>query len=264
MAIAIALFEQDERASLARWAMAAALVLAAHVGVVAAYHLIDWPKVMPPGEVPAIMIELAPMPVAPTSQSDAAPGPEVMQSDEAAPLKPPETPRELIEPLPKIETPAVVTLPDLRPVERPVEQTPPEEKPPVVREQRTRAALQTSPSPRSERPPAPVARAPAPGVNPSPAPAVSPSWVSQVTAHINRHKRYPADAHGAHGTVAVAFTVDRHGRILSRRVAKSSGVSALDAEALAALQRAQPLPAFPPSMTNASISVTAPFVFVAR
>jgi protein TonB len=94
--------------------------------------------------------------------------------------------------------------------------------------------------------------------------AVSPSWVAQVTAQINRHKRYPADARGALGTVTVAFRVSRDGRVLSRQVAKSSGVAALDAEALAALARAQPLPAFPASMAGASVSVTAPFVFVAR
>ena len=257
---AAAFYDHEERAGFARWGMAAAVVLAAHVGIVAAYRLIDWPQPGGTAQAPAVMIELAPLPVAPSSQSDAPPGPATMQSQQAAPLPTSrEMQSEIIEPLPKVETPAVVTLPDLKPIEKTPEQKPVEEKPPaVVREQRSRAAVATSPSPRLERPPAAVARAPVAGVS------ATPAWIGQVTAHINRHKRYPADARGATGTVAVAFTVDRQGRILSRRVARSSGVPALDAEALAALARAQPLPAFPTEMAGGSISVTAPFVFVVR
>jgi protein TonB len=261
---AVAFYDHEERAGLARWGTAAAVVLAAHVGFVAAYQLIDWPKVLPPQEAPAIMIELAPVTAAPSSPNDAAPGPETVQSQQAAPLPTPrEMQNEIIEPLPKVQTPAVVTLPDLKPIEQNPEQKPLEDKKPeVVREKKSQAA-QTTSAPRAERPPSPVARAPSPGINPNRATA-SLSWISQVTAHINRHKRYPPEARGAQGTVAVSFSVSRSGQILSRRVARSSGVAALDAEALAALARAQPLPAFPSEMAGGSISVTAPFVFVVR
>ena len=266
MAAAIALLHDDGRSSLTRWSLAAAVVLAAHVGLVADYRLIDWPQPAAAPDAPAIMVELAPLPVAPLSQSDAAPGPEAMHVPEAtAAVTPRETEPERIEPLPRVETPAVVTLPDPKPVERAVEPKPVQEKPQErVRRERRPAAAPTSPAPRSERPPAPVARAPSSGSSSSSAAAVSPSWVAQVTAHINRYKRYPSDARGASGAVTVAFTVDRNGRILSRRVSRSSGAPALDAEALAALARAQPLPPFPASMTGASVSVAAPFQFVAR
>ena len=55
--------------------------------------------------------------------------------------------------------------------------------------------------------------------------------------------------------VTLSFTVDRNGRVLARSIARSSGVAALDEEVLAMVQRAQPLPAFPPAMTQHSVNL---------
>jgi protein TonB len=49
--------------------------------------------------------------------------------------------------------------------------------------------------------------------------------------------------------------VNAKGHILSQRILRSSGHPALDNEALAMLQRAQPLPAFPPEFTQPTMEV---------
>jgi protein TonB len=64
--------------------------------------------------------------------------------------------------------------------------------------------------------------------------------------------------------VTLNFTMDRNGRVLSRHVVHSSGYAALDAEALAMVERAQPLPAFPPNMPESARSFTAPIKFSLR
>ena len=69
-------------------------------------------------------------------------------------------------------------------------------------------------------------------------------------AHIERHKRYPEEARTRReqGVAQVFFSIDRQGRIIESRVVKPSGFSALDEEALAMLQRADPFPAPPPEV----------------
>jgi TonB family protein len=77
-----------------------------------------------------------------------------------------------------------------------------------------------------------------------------PSWHSELSARINSHKRYPEEALAQHlqGIVKLHFTVDRVGQVVCARVVESSGSALLDAEAVAMLQRATPLP-FPPPET---------------
>ena len=62
----------------------------------------------------------------------------------------------------------------------------------------------------------------------------------------------------------LSFTVSRTGGVLSARLAKSSGSSALDGETMAMIRRAQPLPSFPPEMTQSSASFTVPVRFFIR
>jgi protein TonB len=90
--------------------------------------------------------------------------------------------------------------------------------------------------------------------------------VRQLLAHLNRHKHYPraARARREEGVVTLSFTMDRNGRVLARYIAKSSGSAALDAEALAMLQRAEPLPAFSASMGGETRSFNVPIRFSLR
>jgi protein TonB len=90
-------------------------------------------------------------------------------------------------------------------------------------------------------------------------------WSTRLRAHIERHKRFPADADPARGGLArVSFVVDLQGRVLSQRLAGSSGSAALDREAISLLQRAQPLPPPPREMGRSSVSVTLPINFQTR
>ena len=61
--------------------------------------------------------------------------------------------------------------------------------------------------------------------------------------------------------VSLAFTVDRKGNVVSSRVEKSSGSSALDDEALAMIKRAAPLPALPPEVADADLTLVLPIRF---
>jgi protein TonB len=105
------------------------------------------------------------------------------------------------------------------------------------------AAPVTTAPPPGEAKPADTAAAPAPGMSIIAARAQA-SWQRSLVAHINRYKRYPAEAraHKLTGIVTVEFTLDRRGQILSSRIAHSSGSAVLDEEAVALLMRAAPLP----------------------
>jgi protein TonB len=123
----------------------------------------------------------------------------------------------------------------------------PEEKPPEKVEQ-------TSPAPRTTV------------HTEASAPRIDPSWQSLLLKHLQQFKNYPAGAreHGEEGVVLLAFTMDRDGKVLSRRIASGSGHPDLDAEVLALVQRAQPLPAFPASMSEDQLSLTVPIRFSLR
>ena len=123
----------------------------------------------------------------------------------------------------------------------------PEEKPPEKVEP-------TNPSPRS------TARVDAA------APHIDPSWTTLLFKQLQRFKSYPsgARARNEQGVVMLTFTVDRDGHVLSRQIVTGSGHPDLDAEVLTMIDRAQPLPAFPPSMTQAQQDFTVPIRFSLR
>ena len=87
-----------------------------------------------------------------------------------------------------------------------------------------------------------------------------------VAAHLQRFKQYPpaAKAAGQQGTTRVSFTLSRSGAVLSASLGGSSGHSALDAETLAMVRRAQPFPAFPADVKQASMPFSAPVAFYIR
>jgi protein TonB len=247
-----------------RWGLAAAIVCAAHFGLMASYLLL--PNAEPEGSPasPAVIVELAPLPVAPASEQDLAPGPEMVEA-QPAPKPPPQAEPEVVEPAPKMETPAPaeVTLPEPTPkaVEKKPEEAPDTqvtEAPPV---QQAAPAPQTTAAPRSEQQTAATPQAPSPGAAASRA-AIA-SWRDLLMARLQQNKRYPASAeqHRQQGTATLNFTVDRNGRVTARSIVRSSGVAALDEEVLAMIKRAQPLPAFPAAMPQHSINLTVPIRF---
>lgn len=89
------------------------------------------------------------------------------------------------------------------------------------------------------------------------------AYAAQVAAHLARYKRFPADVQNreAAGVALVQFSVDGSGRVTSVRLARGTGVSALDQEAQALVRRASPVP---PPPSGEAISFTLPINFQMR
>ncbi len=272
-----------------RWGLAAAVVLAVHG--VGAWAALEWhpADAMPNGSPPAVMIDLAPVAVAPEAPpQDIAPGPQMVEAqpvespDTVDPVEPDTTPvqpmaqAEEVSPEPVEPEVKVPALPEKDNAEAVLAQMPtPAHKPQVKQKSSPKKheaerkkpinpdkppQKQTSAPPTAKADRADTAAAPASGA--SNAPSVSPAtWKGLVSARLNRYKRYPSSASG-HGTASVAFTMDRSGRVLSARLIVSSGDPALDAEAVSLPKRASPLPAPPPGMAGGnSIPLTVPVRF---
>jgi protein TonB len=109
-------------------------------------------------------------------------------------------------------------------------------------------------------------QAPQPARTKSSSSQVSATWETSLVKRLNQFKRYPGDAQsrGVEGVVLLSFSVDRAGRVLSHQIVKSSGHPELDAEVTSMIERAQPLPAFPASMTDDKLDLTVPIRFSLR
>jgi protein TonB len=247
-------------ASVLRWSAAGVAVAALHVaGIWLALH---WPQPAEAmGDPPAaIMMELAPLAVAPeVPQQDVAPGPEMVEAeDQPEPEKPLE---EEVKPEPDIKpVETEIKPPEVPKVEKAEVVLPPKPEPkpkPKPKKKKQKQAPRTTAPPSSQAMRADRAAAPAEGMASSMSPA---SWKGALMAHLNRHKRFPPGASGA-GVATVAFTIDRSGRVLSARLVRSAGDPALDAEAAALPRRASPVPAPPPNIGGGSITLAVPIRF---
>jgi periplasmic protein TonB len=89
------------------------------------------------------------------------------------------------------------------------------------------------------------------------------SFLGRLLAQLNRFKQYPRAARQARieGVVMLHFVMDGQGRVLRFEIARSSGHPVLDNEALALIQRAQPLPALPADFPNPSLDAVVPIEF---
>jgi protein TonB len=226
-----------------RWTAAGFAVVALHVGGV--WLALNWPAAAEvAGDPPAaIIMELAPIAVAPeVPQQDIAPGPEMEEAEEQVePEKPLE---EQVDPPQKVEKAEVVLPPKMEP---------PKPKP----KKKKKKAPRTTAPPSSHAQPSDRAAAPAEGMASSMSPA---SWKGALMAHLNRYKRFPSGAAGA-GVATVAFTIDRSGRVLSARLVRSSGDGSLDTEAASLPRRASPVPAPPSNIGGGSITLAVPIRF---
>jgi protein TonB len=222
-----------DRADVRRWTLSALLVVAIHVGAIAAG--MNWsttPDVLGTASEP-IMLDLESAPPTPEPQQlDLAPGP---QMQEAEPPTPVQEKAEVVAPpeKPKPE-PKPIVKPKPKPIERPKKPT-------------------EAPAPRTT-------------ATPQAAQAARANYNGILSAHLQRYKQYPsgAKAAGEQGVAMLSFTVSRNGQVLGARLAKSSGSAALDNETMSMIRRAQPLPSFPPEMTQSSLSFTVPVRFFLR
>ena len=233
----------------ARWGACFALAVAFHaIGAVALFA--RWSEDSDlVANAPVIMVDLAPVAVSPNIKSDVPIGP---QRQEAEPEREPEKPIEKIElpPDPQAE-PVVAVKPPPKPIEKPKEKKP----------KQKHASLASAPTRADQQ--ADRAAAPLPGASSRSFNAM-PNWTSQLVAALERQKRYPSEARGDQGTAQLAFKVDRRGNVHNARITRSSGSSVLDHEALALVQRAQPLPPPPPEVPGAQIPIVVPIRYSAR
>lgn len=268
-----------------RWGVAALVIAGAHG--TAGWMIATWqPAEAAAGAQPAaVMIELAPLAVAPeTPQQDIAPGPEMVESEPEPPPpepvaeqprepEPPPEPAPVAVPEPDIKIPELPPLPDAAAVLSPPPKQEPPPPPKEVKKQpppKPKVVQRRKPvnpdKPRSEQSSAPTAQAqiaqrtaaPASGAS-SASPAATANWRGTLIAHLNRFKRFPNGANP--GTAQVAFSIDRGGRVLSARLVRGSGDSALDEEAVAMIRRASPVPAPPDGLGGGSVSLSVPIRF---
>ncbi len=85
-------------------------------------------------------------------------------------------------------------------------------------------------------------------------------YYSLLMAHLNRKKRYPAEAKKARqqGVVTVRFTVERSGAVSASSIKRSSGSSLLDHATLDLMQRVSPLPPIPSAMERERLTISLP------
>ncbi len=198
------------------------------------------PVVLPPEQV--FEVELVRLQAPPRPLSERPPGP--VQA-EAAVQQPSPKPR--IQP--RLQ---VATVADVEPLRAP--QTTPQTAP------RNESVAQPQPSTEAMAPPS---RDAPPAASAS---SAAHTWEGRILAHLESRKRYPAEARARRlqGVAYINFIMDRQGRVLSSKLERSSGHPALDREALALLQRAQPLPAPPPETRGERITLTVPVDFYTR
>lgn len=259
-------WDEHSRWTPLHWALCFAAVAALHVGV--AWIALHWQPAAEPAPPPppaAIMIDLAPLPAAPPAPpSEIPPGPkqEVSQPPPPEPVIEPILPPAPPSPAPKVEVP-VPPKPKPKPkppkrIERIVQEQPPKPQP----DDKPPAPATTAP-PQVEAPLAPTVMAPAPGVAAAPSTNAVPTWQGLLLGRLERFKRYPSDAQLNHqqGVAYLRFTMDRHGKVLSASIEKSSGFELLDQETLALIHRAAPLPIPPPEVTGDPVELVVPVEF---
>lgn len=87
------------------------------------------------------------------------------------------------------------------------------------------------------------------------------TWQKELIAHLDKHKRYPAERQQKSAEIFVRFTLDRVGHVLDASIEKGSGDAAFDEAALAMLRRSDPVPAPPPLIADEGLSFTLPVIF---
>ncbi len=237
-----------------RWSGSFVLVLSMHSALFA--FTLDNQQPSPPTqsvEPPAaILLELTPL--APVAEPDPLPVPDV---SEMIPEPEPPPPVELLPPAiasVKIHQPAPTTS------TRPQTQKKPPEKKPEKPAQEAKAA----PSASSDD--VPAIAAPTLGMAIDRHSAALPTWKAQLLRHLEKHKRYPADAqrNRTEGVTYVLFTMTRDGRVLNARIERGSGNTVLDHEGLELLTRAAPLPPLPQDQPGETLRLVVPVQFFMR
>lgn len=237
-----------------RWTGSFVLALSVHSALFA-FALEQEPTAPPTRSVEppaAILLELAPL--APKAEPDPLPVPDL---SEMIPEPEPPPPVELLPPAiaaVSIPQPAPTTSTRPRTQKRPAEKKP--EKPPV----------EAKAMPSASTDDVPATAAPTLGMSPDRQSTALPTWKARLLRHLERHKRYPAEAqrNRSEGVTYVLFTMTRDGRVLNARTERSAGTPALDREGLELLTRAEPLPPLPQDQPGDTLRLVVPVQFFMR
>lgn len=265
--------EQFESRSvrLRRWVLAFAAGLMLHTGVILAALAPTHEQDADDDLAGPIAIELAPLPVSPPSEKlDLPLGPRAEESPASTPT-PTKSEVAKEEEAPNLtKTPYEPDDPDLRfskqALKKEVTEAPQDDK--TTEKVETQQAAMSMPVPEttapppSSLPPADTAAAPQAGLSEAQRVSLE-RWQRRIVVHLNKFKRYPAEARAARieGDVALTFTIDRFGRITQRALAGASGSSSLDRAALDILERASTLPPPPNEIAGASFDLTLPIEY---
>jgi TonB family protein len=87
------------------------------------------------------------------------------------------------------------------------------------------------------------------------------TWTRQLVAHLDRHKRYPANRVQKTAEIVVSFVLDRTGHVISTAIVKGSGDAAFDEAAVAMVKRSDPVPQPPPLVADEGLNFTLPVIF---
>jgi protein TonB len=275
---AFVLHDTSDATGALRWGTSATAIVALHAALIA-LAMAWYTQRPPPGvTIPAIMVEMAPATASPEpTPTDIAPGPDMQQADASPPEAAKQEPvQEQLAPTPPQQKPEVEAPPEQKirptpPKPEPAKIVPDPPKPVPVKRKPVRAEAkkptEATPAPRTTAAPKAERQAPATSaISVGARAAAIASYNQLVAAHLQRFKQYPpaSKAAGQQGTARLSFSLGRGGQVLASRLAGSSGHAALDGETLAMVRRAQPFPAFPPDMKQASMSFNVPVQFSIR
>ena len=87
------------------------------------------------------------------------------------------------------------------------------------------------------------------------------TWQKELIAHLDKHKRYPAERSLKSAEILISFALDRMGHVLSTTIVKGSGDAAFDQAALAMVRKSDPVPPPPPAVADEGLSFTLPVIF---
>jgi len=237
-----------DTAAMLRWVGSLALVLAAHAVLIGG--ALWWQQRAPvrvnDTPVEAVMVELAPVPEAPSvPPKEIPPGPLQQEQHRPEPT-----------PVPKVDLPPDDT-PDAQDVLR--RQTPREAAPTAQHNvDQTLAPPAVSARP-SERYAATQTVAGRQG-------SAAVTWQGLLLGHLEQYRRYPRQAERLRqqGVAHVRFSVDRQGNASNIRLGQSSGHALLDEETLATVRRGSPLPPPPAEITGDPVEGMVPVTFFLR
>jgi len=246
-----------------RWGISFVVVVALYASAILA--VVNWESDRPsfePAPMGAMMVELAPMPVAsitpPESVVEGVLQEKIIAPNEPLP-KPEPTPETVVE-LPEIKQAEAVLAPKII---EPVVEKEPELVDRAERVDDQRPEQQQTAPPEFEAPPNKVATTQAVATPSLATSQARDEWNNLLSGHLKKHKRYPRQARhrGQEATIYVQVEVDREGVVIAHYLTESSEFGSLNKEALAVIRRAEPLPRPPAALTGDTVEFVIPVTF---